>query len=51
MDIDNGEGDDCGSEEGGLDGGGQRGKNWDNCNRITIQYFIKIVLRNVLTLV
>ena len=21
-------------ERGGLDGGGQKGKNWDNCNRI-----------------
>ena len=22
---------------GGMGGGGQRGKNWDNCNRITIK--------------
>ena len=27
--------------EGGLGRGGQRGKNWDNCNRITIKYFLK----------
>ena len=22
---------------GGMGGGGQRGKNWDNCNRMTIK--------------
>ena len=22
---------------GGLGGGGQRGENWDNCNRVTIK--------------
>ena len=27
----------------GLGGGGQRGKNWDNCNRITIRNFLKAV--------
>ena len=36
MDMDNSVGLDCGS--GGhvvaLGGGGQRGENWDNCNRI-----------------
>ena len=26
----------------GLGGGGQWGKNWDNCNRTTIKYLIKI---------
>ena len=26
---------------GGKGGGGQRGKNWDNCNRITIKNYIK----------
>ena len=26
---------------GGLGGGGKRGKNWDNCKRITIKYFFK----------
>ena len=26
---------------GGLGGGGQRGKNGDSCNRITIKYFLK----------
>ena len=35
MDMDNGEGIDCGSAGGAwLVGGGQRGKNWDNYNRI-----------------
>ena len=25
--------------EGELGRGGQKGKNWDNCNRVTIRYF------------
>ena len=25
----------------GMGGGGQRGKNWDNCNRITIKNDLK----------
>ena len=25
---------------GGLRGKGQRGKNWENCNRIAIKYFL-----------
>ena len=25
----------------GLGRGGQRGKNWDNCNRITIKYILE----------
>ena len=32
--MDNGEGIDCG-EGGELGGGEQKGKNWDNCNRIS----------------
>ena len=24
-------------EEGGMGGGGQRGKNWENCNTVTIK--------------
>ena len=38
--MDNSVGIDCGSrggEGGELGGGGQRGKNWDNGNRITIK--------------
>ena len=27
---------------GGMGGGGQRRKNWDNCNRITIKMILKI---------
>ena len=27
-------------EGGGLGGRGQRGKNWDNCNKITVKYLI-----------
>ena len=34
--MDNSVGIDCGSW-GGMDEGGQGGKNWDNCNRITIK--------------
>ena len=34
MDMANRVGTDCGSE-GGVGGGGQRGENWDNCNRKT----------------
>ena len=33
MDLDNGVGTDSG-RRGGLGRGGQRGKNWDNCNSI-----------------
>ena len=33
MDTNDGVGMDCGSGD-GLDGGGQRGKNWDSWNRI-----------------
>ena len=40
MDMDTSVGTDCGSR-GGPGGGGQRGKNWDNCNRTTIKYLIK----------
>ena len=36
MDLDNCVRMDYGSR-GGMGGGGQRGKNWDNCNRITIK--------------
>ena len=35
MGMDNGVGIDCGV--GGVGGGGQRGKNWDNYNRIIIK--------------
>ena len=31
-----------------LGGGGQRGKNWDNCNRTTINYFLKKKLHSKL---
>ena len=31
----------------GMGGGGQRRKNWDNCNRITIKMILKIENRNV----
>ena len=34
--MDDGDGIDDGSR-GGLGKGGQRGKNWDNCNRIAIK--------------
>ena len=36
--MDNGEGIDCG-EGGELGGGEQKGKNWDNCNRINNKKF------------
>ena len=26
----------------GMGGGGQRGENWDNCNRMTIKMILKI---------
>ena len=37
--MDNSVGSGCGSEVGGLGGGGQRGKNWDNCNSINNKIF------------
>ena len=43
--MDNRVGNDCGSG-GGLGGGGQRGENWGNCNRITIKFLIKKEIKN-----
>ena len=34
----------CGTR-GGIVGGGQRGKNWDNCNRITIKNDLKTLYK------
>ena len=39
MDMDNNVGIDCGNGVGRMNGGGEMGKNWDNCNRITIKIF------------
>ena len=30
---------------GGMDGGGQRGNNWDNWNRIRIKSYLEIILK------
>ena len=35
--MDNIVGSDCGRGWGGMGGRGQKGKNWDNCNGITIK--------------
>ena len=46
MDMDNNVEIDCGSRGGGMGGGGQRGKNWDNCNRITLKKLNKKCLQH-----
>ena len=34
-----------GGAEDGLGRGGQRGRNWDNCNRITVKY---VIINNIM---
>ena len=41
---------DCRGPGEGMGGGGQRGKNWDNCNRITIKNDLlkSIIVKNII---